>query len=42
MEQLEQDSILMSPHPFNNFEVQKHYQNEPGVYWRIPKIKNEA
>ena len=32
MEQLEQDSILMSPHPFNNFEVQKHYQNEPGVY----------
>ena len=32
MEQLEQGSILMSPHPFNNFEIQKHYQNEPGVY----------
>ena len=22
----------MSPHPFTNFEIQKHYQNEPKFY----------
>ena len=37
----------MSPHPLNNFEIQKYYQNEPrfnGVYSRdnLPKIKDLA
>ena len=37
----------MSPRPFNNFETQKYYQNEPrfnGVYSRdnLPKIKAGA
>ena len=37
----------MSPHPLTNFEIQKHYQNEPtfnGVCWRnnLPKIKDGA
>ena len=37
----------MSPRPFNNFETQKYYQNEPrfnGVYSRdnLPKIKDGA
>ena len=35
----------MSPHPLTNFEIQKHYQNEPtfnGVYSRnnLSKIKD--
>ena len=40
--------FLMSPHPLTNFEIQKHYQNEPrfnGVYSRnnLPKkIKDGA
>ena len=34
------------PHPLTNFEIQKHYENEPkfnGVYSRInlPKIMDE-
>ena len=37
----------MLPHPLTNFEIQKHYQNEPkfnGVYSRnnLPKIKDGA
>ena len=37
----------MLPHPLTNFEIQKHYQNEPkfdGVYSRINlhKIKDGA
>ena len=37
----------MKPHPLTNFEIQKHYQNEPrfnGVYSRdnLPKIKDGA
>ena len=37
----------MPPHPLNNFEIQKYYQNEPrfnDVYSRdnLPKIKDEA
>ena len=37
----------MPPHLLTNFEIQKHYQNEPkfnGVYSRnnLPKIKDEA
>ena len=37
----------MPPHPLTNFEIQKHYQNEPkfnGVYLRnnLPKIKDGA
>ena len=37
----------MPPHPLNNFEKQKYYQNEPrfnGVYSRdnLPKIKDGA
>ena len=37
----------MPPHPLNNFEIQKYYQNEPrfnGVYSRdnLPKIKDGA
>ena len=37
----------MPPHPLNNFEMQKYYQNEPkfnGVYSRItlPKKKHES
>ena len=37
----------MPPYPLTNFEVRKHYQNEPkfnGVYSRnnLPKIKDEA
>ena len=39
--------FLMLPHPLNNFEVQKYYQNEVkfnGVYSQIklPKIKDGA
>ena len=35
----------MPPHPLTNFEMQKHYKNEPrfnGVYSRdnLPKIKD--
>ena len=35
----------MLPHPFTNFEIQKHYQNEPkfnGIYSRnnLRKIKD--
>ena len=35
----------MQPHPLTNFEIQKHYQNEPkinGVYSRnnLPKVKD--
>ena len=39
---------LMPPHPLRNFEIQKHYQNEPrfnGVYSRnnlLKKIKDKA
>ena len=32
-----QNGFLMPPHPFNNFEIQKYYQNEPrfnGVFSR--------
>ena len=37
----------MPPHPLTNFEIQKHYQNEPrfnGVFSRdnLPKIKDGA
>ena len=37
----------MLPHPLTNFEIQKHYQNEPkfnGVYSRnsLSKIKYRA
>ena len=37
----------MPPHPSTNFEIQKHYQDEPGfneVYSRdnLPKIKDGA
>ena len=37
----------MLPHPLNNFEIQKYFQNEPrfnGIYSRnnLPKIKDEA
>ena len=37
----------MPPHPLTNFEMQKHYQNEPkfnGVYLRnnLPKVKDGA
>ena len=37
----------MPPHPLTNFEIQKHYQNEPrfnGVSSKdnLPKIKNGA
>ena len=37
----------MPPHPFTNFKIQKHYQNEPrfnGVYSRdnLTEIKDEA
>ena len=37
----------MLPHPLNNFEIQKYYQNEPrfnGVYTRdnLSKIKDGA
>ena len=37
----------MSPHPLTNFEMQKHYENEPkfhGVYSRnnLSKIKSGA
>ena len=37
----------MPPHPLTNFEIQKHYQNEPrfnGVYSRdnLRKIKDKA
>ena len=37
----------MLPHPLTNFEIQKHYQNEPklnGVYSRnsLSKIKDRA
>ena len=37
----------MLPHPLNNFEIQKYYQNKPrfnGVYSRdnLPKIKDGA
>ena len=37
----------MPPHPLTNFEIQKHYQNEPklnGVYTEnnLPKIKDGA
>ena len=39
--------FLMPPHPLTNFEIEKHYQNEPefnGVYSRnnLPKIKDGA
>ena len=39
--------IFNAPHPFNNFKMQKYYQNEPrfnGVYSRdnLPWIKDEA
>ena len=39
--------FLMLPHPLNNFEIQKYYQNKPrfnGVYSRdnLPKIKDGA
>ena len=35
----------MSPYPLTNFEIQKHYQNEPrfsGVFSRcnLPKVKD--
>ena len=32
-----QNEFLMPPHPLNNFEIQKYYQNEPrfnGVFSR--------
>ena len=37
----------MPPHPSTNFEIQKHYLNEPrfiGIYSRnnLPKIKDGA
>ena len=37
----------MPPHPLTDFEIQKHYQNEPkfnGVYSRnnLPKICNNV
>ena len=37
----------MPPHPLNNFEIQKYYQNEPkfnGVFSsnNLSKIKDEA
>ena len=37
----------MPPHPLTNFEIQKHYQNEPGFNGvsskdNLPKIKNGA
>ena len=37
----------MLPHPLTNFEIQKHYQDEPkfnGVYSRnnLPKLKDGA
>ena len=37
----------MPPHPLTNFEIQKHYENEPkfnGVYPRnnLSKIKGEV
>ena len=37
----------MPSHPVTNFEIRKHYQNEPkfnGVYSRnnLPKIKDQA
>ena len=40
---LEQVSILMPPHPFTNFEIQKYYPKEPkfiNIYSRnnLPKI----
>ena len=39
--------FLMPPHPLTNFEIEKHYQNEPefnGVYSRnnLPKKKDGA
>ena len=45
--QLEQAKIFNVPHPLNNFEIQKYYQNEPkfhSVYSRnnLPKIKDGA
>ena len=45
--QLEQDRILILPHPLHNFEIQKDYQNQHifnGVYSRNnwPKIKYGA
>ena len=44
-EQLEQTKFLILPHPLNNFDIQKYYQNEPklnGVYSRdnLPKIND--
>ena len=46
-EQLEQTKFLILPHPLNNFDIQKYYQNEPklnGVYSRdnLPKINDGA
>ena len=42
-----QNGFLILPHPSTNFEIQKHYQNEPrfnGVCSRdnLPKIKDRA
>ena len=45
---MEKNGIFMPPYPLTNFEMQKHYQNEPrfnAVYSinNLPgKIKNEA
>ena len=42
-----QYGFLMPSHPLTNFEIQKHYENEPrfnGVYSidNVPRIKDEA
>ena len=44
---MKQNGFLIPPHPLSNFEIQKHYQNEPrfnGVFSRdnLPKIKDGA
>ena len=41
------NEFLMLPHPLNNFEIQKYYQNKPtftGIYSRdnLQKIKDET
>ena len=42
-----QNGFLIPPHPLTNFEIQKHYENEPrfnGVYSKdnLSKIKDGA
>ena len=42
---MEENGFLMRPHPLSNFEIKRHYQNEPrfnGVYSRynLPKKVN--